>query len=145
MGIKKEATRDAAEFARAQMFYGEGAGTRRKLIQATVDAKINRDPAYGRAFRAALAAQDMAEHASKARRERRRIDTTTTVNKNLRGILTGKNQSVNTSILVIGAVAYYAHQTGLDKKVVEVVKKKHQQIKSKRLARKIARNLHSVS
>lgn len=145
MGTKKEATRDAAEFARAQMFYGDGAGTRRKLIQATVDSKINRDPAYGRAFREALAAQDMAEHASKARRERRRIDTTTAVNKNLRGIVTGKNQSVATSILVIGSVAYYMHETGLDKKLVDGIKKQHQKFKHKRLSRKIGRNLHSVS
>lgn len=39
----REARKDASEFARAQMFYGEGAGTRRKLIRATVDAKTKKD------------------------------------------------------------------------------------------------------
>lgn len=145
MSTRKDAARDAEEFARAQMFYGEGAGTRRKLIQATVDSKINRDPAYGRAFRDALSAQDMAEHASKARKERSRKDTSKAVEKNLRGILTGKNQSVNTSILVLGAVVYYAHQTGIDKKVADAVKKKRRQFKNWRMLNKISKNLdHNV-
>lgn len=34
---KRVAKRDAKEYARAQMYYGEGAGNRRKLIKATVE------------------------------------------------------------------------------------------------------------
>ena len=37
--LQKEASKDAKEFARAKMFYGEGAGNRRKLIKATVNQK----------------------------------------------------------------------------------------------------------
>lgn len=37
--ISKEAEKDAIEFARAKMFYGEGAGNRRKLIKNSVEAK----------------------------------------------------------------------------------------------------------
>lgn len=68
----RQARKDAKEFARAKMFYGEGAGTRRKLIKASVEAKRSKDPSYGKAFDHHLNRQDMSTHASKARRERSR-------------------------------------------------------------------------
>lgn len=71
----REAKKDAEEFARAKLFYGQGAGTRRKLIKATVEAKSKRDPSYAKAFDNHLGKQDLSTHASKARSERRRTDT----------------------------------------------------------------------
>ena len=35
-GVRRKARKDAKEYARAKMYYGEGAGNRRKLIRATV-------------------------------------------------------------------------------------------------------------
>jgi hypothetical protein len=70
----REAKKDAKEHARAKMFYGEGAGNRRKLIKATVEAKSKRDPAYKKAFDHHIQNQDMSTHASKARTERKRTD-----------------------------------------------------------------------
>ena len=43
------AKRDARESAKAKMFYGEGAGTRRKLIKAKVESR-SKDAAYKRAM-----------------------------------------------------------------------------------------------
>lgn len=71
----REARKDAQEFARARMFYGQGAGTRRKLIKNSVEAKKKRDAGYAKAFNKHLEDQDMSEHAQKARRERGRKDT----------------------------------------------------------------------
>lgn len=68
------AKKDAHEFARAKLFYGEGAGNRRKLINATVDARKKRDPSYAKAFDSHLTNQDLSTHASKARKERSSID-----------------------------------------------------------------------
>lgn len=119
MSTASQARRDAREVARAQMFYGEGAGNRRKLIAASVQAKIDRDPAYGRAFRQAIAREDMAEHASEARKERRRLDRNDAISRNTRAVMTGNKQSMQTSVLVATTIAYFAHQTGLDKKVYE--------------------------
>lgn len=144
MGVKKEARRDAEEFARAQMSYGEGAGTRRKLIQATVDSKMKHDPIYEQQFFQALNQQDMAEHASKARSERRRKDTTRTVSKNVRGVLTGRNQGVNTAVLVLGTAAYYAHQTGLDRKIADATKAKWRKFKHRRMAKKAFHNITTL-
>jgi len=72
---------DAKEFARAKMFYGEGAGTRRKLIKAKVEANKRRDPTYAAAFDHHLARQDMSKHADKARSERGRKNAAATTKK----------------------------------------------------------------
>lgn len=82
-----QAHKDAKEFARAKMFYGKGAGTRRKLINAKVDAAKKRDPAYAKAFDHHLARQDMGSHASKARSERTRKNTAETGKKTALTIL----------------------------------------------------------
>ncbi len=68
------ARKDAQEAARAKMFYGEGAGTRRKLINKSVEDKKKRDPAYAKAFDRHLANQKLDVHASKAIKERGRAD-----------------------------------------------------------------------
>jgi hypothetical protein len=136
MNAQKEARRDAREFARAAMYYGEGAGTRRKLITATVDGKARRNPAYGRAFHFELARQDMARHAAKARHEREMKDVGHAVGKNLRGIVTGDLRSVNTGVMVVGVGLYFAHHTGLDKKAYDKVKKSVNDFKRRRNAKK---------
>ena len=66
----REASKDAKEYARAKMFYGEGAGTRRKLIKAKVEEK-SKDAGYKEAFNYALSKQDMNKHADAAKRERK--------------------------------------------------------------------------
>lgn len=70
----KDARKDAEEFARAKLFYGKGAGTRRKLIKNTVEAKAKKDPSYKKAFDHHLENQDLSVHATKARTERGRVD-----------------------------------------------------------------------
>jgi hypothetical protein len=75
--VSREARKDAEEFARARVFYGEGAGTRRKLIKATVEGKSKRIPGYKQAFDEHLNAQDPSKHAVKAVSERKRTDRRT--------------------------------------------------------------------
>lgn len=72
--VSKAAEKDAKEFARAKSYFGEGAGTRRKLIKQTVDAKSARVPGYKKAFDHHLSKQDMSKHASKAVKERTSTD-----------------------------------------------------------------------
>lgn len=72
---RKEAAKDAEEWTRAKMFFGEGAGTRRKLIKAKVEAKKKRDPHYAKAFDHFVEQTNMAIRAHQARKERRRKDT----------------------------------------------------------------------
>ena len=53
------------------MYYGEGAGNRRKRINSTVEQR-SKDPVYKKAFEDAFSKQDMAKHAKKAKSERMR-------------------------------------------------------------------------
>lgn len=115
MSAKSEARRDAHEVARADMYYGEGAGIRRRLISASVQAKIDRDPAYAQAFHTALAEQDMAEHAEKARKERRRRDVSQTLFKDAKNLAKGNYGNMQTGVLVLVVGGYLAHQSGMDK------------------------------
>lgn len=140
--IQKEARRDAREYARAQMYYGEGAGTRRKLITNSVAAKVERKSGYHEAFTQELARQDMAEHAAAARKERRRKDVSTSVEKNARGVISGNYQSVNAGLVVIGVLGYFAHKTGFDQKVYDAGKTRINSFRAKRAQR--AHNITSL-
>lgn len=73
----KAAKKDAQEFARAKMYYGDGAGTRRKLINKSVEAKRSKDPQYAKAFDNHLSKQDYSIHATKAQKERTSTDRKT--------------------------------------------------------------------
>ena len=112
------AKKDAKEFARAKMYYGEGAGNRRKLIKATVNQRSKDIPDYKEEFERQLAKQDMAKHAEKAKHERARNTAAKKTVKTTRGVLnlvlhTGANVSA------AAASAYaIAHYTGMDKKII---------------------------
>ena len=117
---KSEARKDAHEYARAKMFYGEGAGIRRKKIKARVDTRSKKSKLYKKTFEKALSKQNMDEHAKAATRERKIKDTTETVKKTTKGvfnIVTGNATKVATSAL---ALYYIAKITGADKKISEI-------------------------
>jgi hypothetical protein len=143
----REARKDAKEYARAKMFYGEGAGTRRKLINKSVEAKAKRDPAYKKAFDHHLDKQDLSTHASKARSERRRKDTKAKVGRGVRGtrhILNGNSQyaSAVTSLVVGGAL--YAHKAGIDKTIMNAAKTAYSDVKKAGKSRKTTQFLKDM-
>ena len=128
---RKLAKKDAKEFARAKMFYGEGAGNRRKLIKATVKQR-SKDPVYKKAFDEALANQDMSYHAAKARSERKRKDAKKAAGKTARGVYhTIARDGARVSAFVGTAAAAWGvlHATGADKKIVDTGKKYYQKMK----------------
>lgn len=79
-GVRRRARRDAKEYTQAKMYYGEGAGNRRKLIKATVKAR-SKDPFYK-----AVANTDMSKRASQARRQRGRKNARNSAGKTVRGV-----------------------------------------------------------
>lgn len=99
-GVRRRARRDAKEFTQAKMYYGEGAGNRRKLIKATVKAR-SKDPFYKSEF-------DMSKRASQARRQRGRKNARNSAGKTVRGvgnIATG-NLSRAGGALALGYLGY---------------------------------------
>ncbi|ASU03924.1 hypothetical protein SEA_FRODOSWAGGINS_11 [Streptomyces phage FrodoSwaggins] len=123
--INRDAAKDAKEFARAKMFYGEGAGTRRKLIKAKVESK-SKNPAYKKAFDAHLANQDMSKHADKAKGERKRKNVANSTRKGIRGtshILRGNSQYASAATAIVVGGALWAHKAGIDKTIADAGKK----------------------
>lgn len=84
-GVRRRARRDAKEFTQAKMYYGEGAGNRRKLIKAAVKAR-SKDPFYKSEFDKAVANTDMSKRASQARRQRGRKNARNSAGKTVRGV-----------------------------------------------------------
>ena len=113
-GVRRKARKDAKEYARAKMYYGEGAGNRRKLIRATVKER-SKDSRYKAEFDKELAKQDMAKHASAAKRERKAADVKKGTGKMARGLV---NAAIgNTGRASAAALVVYAglHATGADR------------------------------
>jgi len=123
-GVRRKAKKDAKEFARAKMYYGEGAGNRRKLIKATVNER-SKDPDYKKAFDYYSGKQDMSKHASRAKAERKINDTKSAAAKTGRGvvnILTGHPERLGAAMMT-GYMAYsIAHKTGADRVIAKVAK-----------------------
>lgn len=106
-GVRRRARRDAKEFTQAKMYYGEGAGNRRKLIKATVKAR-SKDPFYKSEFDKAVSKTDMGKRAAQARRQRGRKNARNSAGKTVRGvgnIATG-NLSRAGGALALGYIGY---------------------------------------
>ena len=72
---RNQARKDAQETSRSKMYYGEGAGVRRRNINAVVRQR-SKDPTYKKAFDEAYAKQDMGKARQVAERQRKRTDRT---------------------------------------------------------------------
>lgn len=69
MSIYDEARKDAKRYLEAQMNYGKGAGTKRKLLNAELSKKMN-DIRYKQAFDQALAQIDQSKVVEKVKRKK---------------------------------------------------------------------------
>jgi len=128
----RDARKDAKEFARAKQFYGEGAGTRRKLIKATVEGKSKKSASYKQAFDHHLAGQDTSKHAAKAKSERKRKNVANSTRRGIRGtshILRGNSQYASAATAIIVGGALYAHKAGIDKTILNGGKKAYAKAK----------------
>ena len=109
----RTARKDAKEFTQAKMFYGEGAGTRRKLIKAKVNQRAAA-PGYKKAFDYHVENTNMAKRSDQARGQRKRATATATTVKTGRGLINYANgnpqmaSALAVSIATIGGVAYKA-------------------------------------
>ena len=123
------AKKDAKEFARAKMFYGEGAGNRRKLIKATVDDRRKNSDVYSEAFDKYLAEQDMAKHASSAKRERIARTTTSNTLKTGRGLVNAAMGNIGRASATAASIYIVAHATGLDAQIAQYLNERMSNIR----------------
>lgn len=112
--VEKLAKKDAKEYARAKMYYGEGAGNRRKLIKNTV-AERSKNAHYKEAFDRYFAQQDMSDHVKKAKVERKLTDTKASIKRKAKNVL-----SFVLGTSAAGAMAWgVAHYTGVDQQIYQ--------------------------
>ena len=137
MNIEKIAAKDAAKWAEAELFYGKGAGTRRKLLAADIGYKTENVSEYYPAFKKAYDMQNFSQLAMKAAKERQRIDTVQMVGKNTKALLRGDVRGASTGVLIVFAIGYAAHQTGYDKIALKEAKKYYRKFKAEIAVRKI--------
>ncbi len=124
------AKKDAKEYARAKMFYGEGAGNRRKLIKNTVEQRRKDNKHYGEAFDKYVKNQDMAKHVSAAKKERAIRTTASKTAKTGRGLVNaafmgniGRASAAAASLYVIGKY------TGINDRIKDYMKWKLWELK----------------
>lgn len=91
---QRTAKKDAKRYADAKMFYGQGAGTRRKLLKAELDKKM-KDPEYKKFFDEEYSKLDLSKSVSKAKRERTARDAVGTV------------EAVLGSTVAVAAISFY--------------------------------------
>jgi hypothetical protein len=128
------AAKDAKEHGLAKMYYGEGAGIRRRQIKNVVETRKKQDPNYAKAFDHHVAQQDLAKASSKAHSKRKRTDAVNTTKKTAKGInhiINGNPQyaSAAAALLVGGALA--VHKSGIDKIVMDKGKTMYKDAKSR--------------
>lgn len=102
-GVRRKAKKDAKEYTKAKSFYGEGAGTRRKIIKQKVEYNSKNIPGYKEAFDHYVKNTDMSKRANQAVRERKVKDAKNSAGKAVRGvgnILAGRMQFVGGSMLI---------------------------------------------
>ncbi len=98
---RNQARKDAQETARSKMYYGEGAGVRRRNINAVVRQR-SKGPTYKKAFDEAYTKQDMGKARQVAERQRKRTDRT-------EPIKTGVSRGVKKAVRAGGnAIAFAA-------------------------------------
>lgn len=111
------ARKDAKRFVEAKMFFGDTAGTRRKLLKAELDKKRKTIPDYEKVLNAEIQNVDTAKAASKAKRERTSIDTVAKGRSFVKKILgiTGP------LTLGVASMVYYANKPRVDSFVSDQV------------------------
>lgn len=112
------AKKDVKRHVEAKMFYGETAGTKRKLLKAELEKKKTSIPGYKEAFDFHIQNADYSKAATKAVRTRTSIDT---VHKGRS--LVKKLLGVTGSLTVgIASMVYYANKPRVDAFVLKKIK-----------------------
>ena len=139
---RKQARKDAKETARSKMYYGEGAGVRRRNINAVVKQR-SKDPTYKKAFDEEYSKQDMGKARRDAERQRKHTDRTepvkTGISRGVKKAVRAGSKAVAFAATTAAGVAtsyYISHPDEAKQMVNSIVKKASNKINR---ARNVAR------
>ena len=147
--IEKLAAKDAAALMAADMAYGEGAGTRRKLVNAMIDGNLLKyaDTDYNDLLRLHYEMLDQNKFATAAIKERKALDRAAKLGKSMRAIKSGNYQNLSTGVALAVGAGYILHKTGYDKVLLEESKKLYKKAKVEvkfRIKRAQGRNVEKL-
>lgn len=123
--LDRQAQKDAKEHVQAKLYYGQGAGTRRKLIKAKIEGNSKRSSDYAKAIQFHIDNQDVSKQLGKVKGQRARATARTTTAKTSRGIINtvrGNPQAAGASVAAAAGVVVLIHKSGLDAKAYNAVK-----------------------
>lgn len=127
--ITKMAKKDAEKAMLADMFYGKGAGTRRKLLMAELESKKTM-PGYTEAFTKAYDSLDQNKFAKMAIKERKQIDRAAKTTKNINALKTGNHKNLSNGLLLAVGGYYFLRATGYDEIVADEAKRLYKKAKA---------------
>lgn len=127
--LEKQAARDAHEWLSAEMAYGDGAGTRRKLTYGPIQQKMEDIPGYEEAFANVYNSLDLDKYAQMAIKERKHLNRAAKAGQNMRALKSGNVNNLTTGLFIAVGVGIVLHQTGYDKKLEAEAKKLYKQAK----------------
>lgn len=132
--VNRMAAKDAKEHGLAKMYYGEGAGIRRRQIKNVVETRKKQDPTYAKAFDHHVTQQDLAKASAKAHSKRKRTDMAKGTAKTARGInhiINGNPQYATAAATLLVGGAMYIHKSGIDKVIFDKGKTFYKDAKSR--------------
>lgn len=118
-GIQRAARKDARRHVEAEMFYGETAGTKRKLLKAEIDSKKKNVPGYKDVFEKEILNVDTKKAAEKAFRDRTSTDL---IDKGRRLAKNVLNVTGPLSVAVASAL-YYKNKPMIDNFISDQMRK----------------------
>lgn len=127
--FEKMVAKDAAEYMAAEMAYGDGSGTRRKLVKPPIHQKMETLPGYEEAFVNAYNNLNMDKFAKASIKERKNLDRAAKAGQNIRAIKNGNLNNLTAGAFIIAGVVTIAHQTGYDKVVEAKAKELYKRAK----------------
>ena len=138
---RKQARKDAQETARSKMYYGEGAGVRRRNINSVVKQR-SKDPTYKKAFDEEYSKQDMGKARRDAERQRKTTDRVrpvkTGIGRGVKKAVRAGTKAVAFAATTAGvAISYYISHPDEAKQMVNSIAKKASNTINK--ARNVAR------
>lgn len=122
--LDREAHKDAKEHVQAKLYYGQGAGTRRKLIKAKIEGKSAKNSDYAKAVKFHIDDQDVEKQLGKIKGQHARATAKATTAKTSRGIINtirGNPQAAGASVAAATGAVIFIHKTGIDRKVYNTV------------------------
>lgn len=136
MKLDKMAAQDANSWLSAEMAYGEGSGTRRKLTYGPIQQKMEEIPGYEEAFMAVYNNLDVDKFAKAAIKERKHLARVGKAGQNLRALKNGNLNNLSTGLFIVAGTAIVLHHTGYDKVLEAKVKDLYKQAKTEYRFRK---------